>query len=153
MDALIFGRLAVIFMLLLASWWWNYSYLELSNATFPVGLFLFFLCSLGLTAVYQTVAHFNHNYGWQIRTQLLLDVALVTWLVSQTGGAMSAYVTLYIIVTAIAGLYLNKGETLLLASLCAGTFTLLAALSGAYASLFVRRRRPAVTRRSGSCVQ
>jgi two-component system sensor histidine kinase PilS (NtrC family) len=130
MDALIFGRLAAIFLLLLASWWWNYSYLQISNTTFPLGLFLFFLCSLGLTAVYQTVAHFNRNYGWQVRVQLLLDVFLVTWLVWQTGGVTSAYVTLYIIATAIAGLYLDKSETLLIAAMSAALFTVLAVLSG-----------------------
>ena len=42
LKGLIFGRLALIFLLLLASWWWNTSYLELKEAHFPGGLFLIF---------------------------------------------------------------------------------------------------------------
>ena len=48
-QRLIFGRLALIFLLLIAGWWWTSSYLQTSDKNFPDELFFLFLFSIGLT--------------------------------------------------------------------------------------------------------
>ena len=83
-KGLILGRLGLIFVLLLASWWWTNAYLEVSIESFPNSLFLLFAVSLGLTAGYFLAFKFNDDFIWQIRIQLLTDVFLVTWIVILT---------------------------------------------------------------------
>src|SRR5690242_13191384 len=85
MQRLLFGRLALVFLLLLGSWWWIGSYLRPSNGSFPTGLFLFFLVSIALTGTYHVIAWFDRDYGWQKRLQLFVDIFLITWLVRETG--------------------------------------------------------------------
>src|SRR4051794_35839777 len=94
-HSLIFGRLALIFVLLLASWWWTGSYLNQSIAAFPTSLFLFFIFTIGLTAVYYTLTFLNQDFALQRRLQFFVDVLLVTWLVRETGDINSPYISLY----------------------------------------------------------
>jgi two-component system sensor histidine kinase PilS (NtrC family) len=115
MQRLIFGRLALVFMLLLASWWWTGSYLQHRTASFPTSLFLFFLVSIALTGIYHVVAYFNTNYPVQRRVQLFVDVLLVTWLVWETGDIDSPYVSLYIVLICLSGFLLGKFESLAVA--------------------------------------
>jgi two-component system sensor histidine kinase PilS (NtrC family) len=128
-KGLIFGRIALIFLLLLASWWWNSSYLELPEDHFPGGLFLVFVFSLGLTVAYLFFLRFNQNYRRQIHVQFLIDVLLITCIIWQTGDVVSPYVTLFIILTSVAGFFLNRNETVFLAVFCALCFSTLATLS------------------------
>jgi two-component system, NtrC family, sensor histidine kinase PilS len=128
-KGLIFGRIALIFLLLLASWWWNANYLELPEQHFPGGLFVIFIFSLGLTAVYLAFLRFNRNYYAQVRAQFLIDVALITSIIWQTGDVVSPYVTLYIILASAAGFLLTRNETLFLAVLSAASFSTLATLA------------------------
>ncbi len=129
MQGLIYGRMAFIFLLLLASWWWTNGYLAQSIQAFPQGLFLFFMCSALLTAVYQLLMHFSANLISQIRAQFLLDVLLITWLVMETGSAGSPYIALYIILISVTGIFLRKKDTLFIAAACAASFTVIAVLS------------------------
>ena len=128
-NGLIFGRIALIFLLLLASWWWNTSYLELKEANFPGGLFLIFLFSLGLTVPYLLLLRFSDRLPLQVRAQFLIDVVLITGIIWQTGDVVSPYVTLYIILTSVSGFFLSRNETLVLAFLCAASFSVLAVLT------------------------
>src|SRR6476619_4372466 len=97
MQRVIFGRLAFICVLLLASWWWVGAYLNKLSGAFPTSLFLFFLIALALTGVYNVVAYFNRNYLWQQRVQCFIDVLLITWLVWETGDIDAPYTSLYIV--------------------------------------------------------
>jgi two-component system sensor histidine kinase PilS (NtrC family) len=128
-KGLIFGRVALIFLLLLANWWWNSSYLELPEENFPGGLFLIFLFSLALTLPYLLLLHFNWNYQRQVRVQFLMDIILITGIIWQTGDVVSPYVTLYIILISVAGFFLGRNQTLFLAVFCAVCFSTLATLS------------------------
>jgi two-component system sensor histidine kinase PilS (NtrC family) len=119
----------LIFLLLLASWWWTRSYLELPIDDFPEELFLFFIVSVGLTVLYFFVLKVNKNLRLQLRFQFLFDVFLITWLVWKTGGITSPYVTLYIILICVGSFFLGKSETLSLSVLCAACFTILSALA------------------------
>ena len=72
-QTLIIGRLLAIFLLLVTSWFWYTGALRLSFETFPQGLFLVFLISVGLTIVYFFMLRLSGNYRWQIRIQFVLD--------------------------------------------------------------------------------
>ncbi|MEZ5345149.1 MAG: ATP-binding protein [Pyrinomonadaceae bacterium] len=132
-QTLIIGRLMTIFLLLVASWVWNSGHLKLSYEDFPRGLFLIFVISVGLTIVYFFVLRLSKDYYWQIRAQFLVDAFLVTWLVWRTGDVTSPYITLYIVLISVAGLFLGKKTTLLLAGLCVSLFFVLS--TAAYSSL------------------
>jgi len=130
MQRLLFGRLALMCLLLLGSWWWVGSYLQPSNGTFPTGLFLFFLVSIALTGIYHVVAWFNRDYATQRRLQFFVDIFLITWLVRETGDVGSPYVSLYIVLICLAGFLLDRRATLAITFVSAGSFILLAVLTG-----------------------
>src|SRR5687768_18444672 len=96
-QTLIIGRLMVIFLLLVAGWFWNSGHLKLSMEDFPSGLFLIFVISVGLTIVYFFVLRLSRNFALQLRIQLLIDALTITWLVWRTGDLTSPYITLYIV--------------------------------------------------------
>src|SRR5947208_3986616 len=125
-QGLIFGRMALIFALLLASWWWTGSYVQLSNGAFPTGLFLFFLVSIALTGVYHFAAYANGNYLFQRRVQFFIDVLLVSWLVTETGDINSPYISLYILLICASGFLLGRIETLAVSFSSAISFVALA---------------------------
>ena len=127
-PALIIGRLFVIFVLVVASWVWNSEQLTLSIENFPRGLFIAFLISVALTIIYFIVFRFNNRFDWQIRVQVLFDAFLITWLVWRTGDLTSPYLTLYIVLISVAGIFLKARETLIVALLCVFCFTLLSVL-------------------------
>ena len=130
MQRIIFGRLALIFLLLLASWWWTGSYLRPATGTFPTSLFLFFLVSISLTGVYHVVAYFSRNYLLQRRVQFFIDIFLITWLVWETGDLDSPYRSLYIVLICLSGFMLGKAESLAIAFGSAACFITLSMLTG-----------------------
>src|SRR5436309_1546350 len=130
MQQIIFGRLALIFILLLASWWWTGSYLHQTIGAFPTGLFLFFLVALALTGTYHVAAWFNGNFARQLKIQFFVDVVLVTWLVRGTGDISSPYISLYIVLICLSGILMGKAETLAIAFASALSFAALAVLTG-----------------------
>jgi len=131
-QGLIAGRLALMFLLLLASWWWTNSFSAASASleNFPSGLALFFLVSIALSGVYYLVLRFNNDLRWQMRIQFLIDILFVTGLVWQTGDLLSPYITLYIILICVAGFYVSKNYTLIVAGGCVACFTALSILIG-----------------------
>ena len=123
-QTLIIGRLLAIFLLLVASWFYNSN----GNLRLPLdeslqGMFLVFLISVGLTVVYFFVLRLNKNYLWQVRAQLVLDALLITWLVWRTGDLTSPYIMLFIVVISISSIFLTARETLLMAAFCVLLFT------------------------------
>lgn len=130
MLTLIIGRLMIIFLLLVTSWFWNSGTLRLSFDNFPQGLFLVFLISVGLTIVYFFLLRLSKNFSWQIRAQFFLDSLLITWLVWRTGDLTSPYITLYIVLISVASFFLKPLSTLLMAVQCIFLFVVLAILTG-----------------------
>ncbi len=128
-QTLIVGRLLVIFLLLVATWIWNSGRLKLSFENFPQGLFLVFLCAVGLTIVYFFTLRFNKNYKWQVRIQFLIDMFLVTWLIWRTGTSTSPYIMLYIVLISVSSAFLSARGTLLTGILCVLLFTALSVLT------------------------
>jgi two-component system sensor histidine kinase PilS (NtrC family) len=130
-QSLIVARLGLIFLLLLASWWWTNGLPESTAIdSFPSALSLFFLVSIGLSGVYYLALRLNNNRLLQLRIQFSIDILFVTGLVWQTGDLLSPYITLYVILVCVAGFFLSKTDTLLLAASCVGCFTLLTVLTG-----------------------
>lgn len=129
-QGLIFGRLALIFVLLLASWWWTGSYVQPTTGAFPTGLFLFFLVSLASTGIYHFAAYANRNYVLQRRVQLFVDVLFVSWLVVETGDINSPYVSLYIVLICVSGFLLERIDTLAISFASAVCFIALSILTG-----------------------
>ncbi len=129
-QTLIIGRLMVIFLLLVTSWFWYSGTLRLSFETFPQGLFLVFLISVGLTIVYFFLLRLSKNFAWQVRTQFFLDALLITWLVWRTGDLTSPYITLYIVLISVASFFMKPLSTLLMAVVCVLLFISIALLTG-----------------------
>ncbi len=115
MQRIIFGRLALIFLMLLANWWWSGSHLSPATGAFPTSLFAFFLVSITLTGIYHIAAYFSSNYFLQRRVQFSIDVLLITWLVWETGNVNSPYTSLYIVLICLSGFMLGKAESLAIA--------------------------------------
>lgn len=128
-QTLIIGRLLIIFLLLVAGWFWNSGYTKLSIEDFPIGLLSIFLISVGLTIVYFFLLRLNKNYAWQVRFQFLIDALLITWLVWRTGDLTSPYITLYIVLISVSSIFLSAKRTLLIAVLCVLLFTGLSILT------------------------
>jgi|CXWL01.1.fsa_nt_gi two-component system sensor histidine kinase PilS (NtrC family) len=128
-QTLIIGRLMVIFLLLVTSWFWSSGTLRLSTENFPQGLFLVFVISVGLTIIYFFLLRLSHNLTWQIRTQFFLDALLITWLIWRTGDLSSPYITLYIVLISVASFFLKPVSTLITAVVCAACLILLSILT------------------------
>ena len=134
-QRLIFGRMGLIFLLLLAYWWRTAGHYALMDApearplTREDELLLFFSITLGLSAIYYAALRFAGPHLWQARVQFVIDMALITWLVWRTGDLISPYITLYIVLISVAGFFLGKTETLVLSIGCAVAFTLLAVMA------------------------
>lgn len=129
LQTLIIGRLMVVFLILVATWVWNSGHLRLSYDNFPQGLFIVFLIAVGLTIVYFFVLRLSDNFPWQIRIQFFLDALLITWLVWRTGDITSPYITLFIVLIAVASVFLSGRGTLGVAVLCVIGFTTISVLS------------------------
>jgi two-component system sensor histidine kinase PilS (NtrC family) len=129
MQRVIFGRLALIFLLLLASWWWSGA-ISTSLGYVSDEPVLFFLVAIVLTGVYNIVAYFNQNYLWQKRVQFFIDVLLITWLVWETGDIESPYTSLYIVLICLSGFMLGKAESLIIAFCSSLSFITLSVLTG-----------------------
>src|SRR5436190_11115626 len=128
-QTLVIGRLMAIFLLLVTSWFWYSGTLRLSFESFPQGIFLVFLISVGLTIVYFFWLRLSTNYVSQVRIQFFLDALLITWLVWRTGDLTSPYIKLYIVLISVAGFFMKPLSTLLMSAVCGLMFVALAVLS------------------------
>ncbi|MEJ7848536.1 MAG: ATP-binding protein [Pyrinomonadaceae bacterium] len=128
-QTLILGRLIVIFLLLATTWIWYSTRLALSIESLPQGPFLIFIITIGLTIVYFLFLRLSRRTAWQIWVQFILDAALITALVQQTGDLTSPYITLYIVLISVSSLYLRPRATLLIAVICVLMFIALAVMT------------------------
>ncbi len=129
-SVLIFGRLALIFLLLLVSWWWTGNYAGVAHQSFPEGLLLLFLVSIALSVIYFFVHKLTFDLYWLIRGQLFFDVLLISWLVAETGYQDSPFITLYLILISVAGYFVGRRETLLFAIFSSACLALVSLYSG-----------------------
>jgi two-component system sensor histidine kinase PilS (NtrC family) len=130
-QTLVIGRLLVIFLMLVASWYWHSGTLKASLDSIPQGLFIVFIISVGLTIAYFFVLRLSRAYTAQLTIQFLLDSLLITWLIWRTGDLTSPYITLYIVLIGVASFFLKPLPTLFLAVWCAFCFVVLSSLTAA----------------------
>lgn len=126
---LISGRVALVFLLLIANLWRTSGFADLTAGENSDGLVVLFSLTVALTIFYYLMMRLLGGMLWQIRAQFLIDLGLITWLIWQTGDIISPYVTLYIVLISVAGFFLGKTETLFLAIACACAFTTLSVLA------------------------
>jgi two-component system sensor histidine kinase PilS (NtrC family) len=131
---LIAGRLlAAILMLLLSALWTQERFGAATSSNALRGALPIFLCVVALTLIYLLGVRFFNRLTLQAAGQLFADVLLVTWLVWVTGDVYSPYVALYVIIIAVASIFLGPRGALLTSVGCVVAFTSLAmaAVSGA----------------------
>lgn len=94
-------------MLLLAGvvWKWNAPGNGLASSLRTVSPLI--LTVVGLSILYCAARLFWKNFLAQARFQFLADVVLVTWLVWTTGNISSPYAALYVVIIAVASLFLG----------------------------------------------
>jgi two-component system, NtrC family, sensor histidine kinase PilS len=76
-----------------------------------------------LTIAYALIFRLSKNILAQARFQLAVDVLLVTWLVWNFAVIQSPYIALYIVIIAIASLFLGPRGALITSVACAVAFT------------------------------
>ena len=76
-----------------------------------------------LTIVYALLFRFWKSVRTQATLQLTVDVALVTWLVWDSDVIQSPYIALYIVIIAIASLFLGPRGAVITSVACAVAFT------------------------------
>lgn len=126
---LIVGRIALVLLLLIANFWRTGGLPDLVADENPDGLLLLFSFTFALSLVYFALLRFAPSALWQVRTQFAIDIVTITWLTWETGDIISPYVTLYIVLISVAGFFLGKTETLMLALVCALAFTTISILA------------------------
>jgi two-component system sensor histidine kinase PilS (NtrC family) len=120
---LIAGRLIAAFFLLLASALWTRErFGELDRSALSDTLPLF-IVTVALSLVYAAALIFNRRWQWHASGQLFLDVLLVTWLVWVTGDVLSPYAATYIIIIAVASIFLGPRGAIITSVGCAVAFT------------------------------
>jgi two-component system sensor histidine kinase PilS (NtrC family) len=104
---LISGRAAAVIVLLLLGMVWRSSAFGRGVVTSLRAVTPIILTAAGLTLVYCAARLLWKNYLAQARIQFFADVLLVTWLVWTTGNVSSPYAALYVVIIAIASLFVG----------------------------------------------
>jgi two-component system sensor histidine kinase PilS (NtrC family) len=125
---LIFGRLAVAIVLVLARIIWIS---DRSDATWTE-ILTTLLIVIGLTVVYSLAHRISRTLPFQARLQFAVDILLVSWLNWTTDVIHSPYIALYIVIIAASSLFLGPRDSIITSLGCAVAFTAsaLAVLAG-----------------------
>ena len=127
---LILGRALAAVLLLIVTFMWKQSTFGLTNLS--RGMTPIILAVAALTILYSAARLFLKHLLAQGRVQFFFDILLVTWLVWIGGNISSPYAALYIVVIAVASLFLGPGGAMVTSMGSAAAFTAcaLAAWSG-----------------------
>ncbi|HSE32159.1 MAG TPA: ATP-binding protein [Pyrinomonadaceae bacterium] len=117
---LIAGRFATAILLFILNALWTKA--RNPEQSLSKGLLLLTIVG-GLTAIYFLIYRFSNRLLFQARLQLTIDVLLVTWLVWHSDVINSPYIALYIVIIAIASLFLGPRDAVVTSVGCAATFT------------------------------
>jgi len=117
---LIAGRLVTALVLSVFTTIWTRAGEPQQSINKSLGLLTLVAC---LTILYALLFRLSKNIVAQARLQLTIDVALVTWLVWNSAVIQSPYIALYIVIIAIASLFLGPRGALVTSVGCAVAFT------------------------------
>jgi two-component system sensor histidine kinase PilS (NtrC family) len=125
---LIFGRLAVATVLVLARIIWISGRTDAAWTEILPALLI--VC--GLTVVYSLAHRISRTLPFQARLQFAVDILLVSWLNWTTDVIHSPYIALYIVVIGASSLFLGPRDSIITSLGCAVAFTAsaLAVLAG-----------------------
>jgi two-component system sensor histidine kinase PilS (NtrC family) len=125
---LIFGRLAVAIVLVLARIIWISGRSDAAWTEILPALLIVF----GLTLVYSLAHRISRTLPFQARLQFAVDILLVTWLNWTTDVIHSPYIALYIVIIAASSLFLGPRDSIITSVGCTVAFTAsgLAVLAG-----------------------
>jgi two-component system sensor histidine kinase PilS (NtrC family) len=115
---MIAGRLVTALLLSVVGTLWTGQASQSINKS--LGLLTIVAC---LTILYALIFRLSKNILFQARFQLAVDVLLVTWLVWNSNVIQSPYVALYIVIIAVASLFLGPREAVVTSVGCAVAFT------------------------------
>jgi two-component system sensor histidine kinase PilS (NtrC family) len=125
---LIFGRLAVAILLVLARIIWISGRTDAAWTEILPALLI--VC--GLTVVYSLAHGISRTLPFQARLQFAVDILLVSWLNWTTDVIHSPYIALYIVIIAASSLFLGPRDSIVTSLGCTVAFTAsgLAVLAG-----------------------
>ncbi|HWN10230.1 MAG TPA: ATP-binding protein [Pyrinomonadaceae bacterium] len=115
---LILGRLVAALVLFFARLIWVRGNSQLVSEMISP-LFIVF----GLTAAYSLAHRFTSSLLLQARIQVFIDILLVSWLVWNTSVTQSPYIALYIVIIAVASLFVGPRDAVVTSVGCAVAFT------------------------------
>jgi len=118
---LILGRALAAVLLLIVTFIWKQS--TFGGANLSSGVTPIILAVAGLTALYSVARLFLKHLLAQARVQFFFDILLVTWLVWIGGNISSPYAALYILVIAVASLFLGPRGAMVTSMGSAAAFT------------------------------
>ncbi|HXF42625.1 MAG TPA: ATP-binding protein [Pyrinomonadaceae bacterium] len=121
-QTLIIGRLIVTFLILVTSWIWYSGSTLFTLQSIPQNTLLIFIITVGLTGAYFLLLRIGRALQWQVRFQFLIDALMVTWLVWRSGDLTSPYISLYIVVIAVSGIYLRPASAVAMSLLCTALY-------------------------------
>lgn len=84
---------------------------------------LIFLAVIVVSIIYTVALRLSERVRLQASIQLLVDVAIVTWLVWATGDVSSPFAALYIVIISVASIFLGARAALVASVGCAAIFT------------------------------
>jgi len=117
---MIAGRLATALLLSVAGTFWTSTSEASHSINKSLGLLTIVAC---LTILYALIFRLSRNILFQARFQLGVDIFLVTWLVWNSNIIQSPYVALYIVIIAVASLFLGPREAIVTSVGCGVAFT------------------------------
>src|SRR5678815_6088734 len=117
---MIAGRLVTALLLSVVGTFWTRTGEASQSINKSLGLVTIVAC---LTVLYALIFRLSKNILFQARFQLAVDVLLVTWLVWNSNVIQSPYVALYIVIIAVASLFLGPREAVVTSVGCAVAFT------------------------------
>src|ERR1044071_1166882 len=117
---LIAGRLVTALLLSVVGTLWTSTGQASPSINKSLGLLTIVAC---LTILCALIFRLSKNILFQARFQLVVDILLVTWLVWNSSVIQSPYVALYIVIIAIASLFLGPREAVVTSVGCAVAFT------------------------------
>ena len=129
---LICGRAAAAIVLLLVGLVWKSSALGRGVITSLGVVTPILLTAAALTIVYCAARLLWKNYLAQARLQFFADVLMVTWLVWTTGNISSPYAALYVVIIAVASLFVGPRGAMItsIGSVAAFNACVLVAING-----------------------
>lgn len=120
---LIFGRAVAAALLLVVAFIWKQSTLGTGLTNLSSGVTPIVLTVALLTVLYSVARFLSNKFLALARIQFFFDVLLVTWLVWISGNVTSPYAALYIVVVAVASLFVGPRGAMITSVGSAAAFT------------------------------